>query len=163
MHGGILALWVMSPISEGDGRGSLGFAQAVQRHFRFLEGLGYRVATVEDTLVRYEGAGRFITVFHGRQSYALGAEFGKTHDLESVVSIKELWNALYPEQPYREYTASIAPVVERGVEELAARVAAMPDVLRGEIPHRQVQEYRQKLTDYYSGKSKISPDRGRVP
>ena len=39
----------------------------------------------------------------------------------------------------------------------------MNEVLLGEVPHEQIQQYRQALTDYYSGKTAVSPDRGRMP
>jgi hypothetical protein len=65
-----------------DGRAAFGFPEAVMAHFSFLEGMGYRVVETLDTFVRYERVPLFVNVFHGRQSFELGAEVGRMRPSE---------------------------------------------------------------------------------
>jgi hypothetical protein len=143
-------------------RGSLGFPSAVQASFQFLADFGYQLVHREATMVRYEGHRRYVQIFHGRRGYELGIEFGRVGDDNSVVSIIELINSLDGER-YRGYVATTPEAVGAGVRLLASQTRRFEDVLRGDIPQERIDRYRRALTDYFSGKSKVSPDRGHLP
>jgi hypothetical protein len=78
-------------------------------------------------------------------------------------SLKEVDNAIQGDGTYRGFTATSRAAVARGLEKVAADVRALPDVLRGEFPVGRIRSYRERLTNYYSGKSNRSPDRGKLP
>ena len=63
--------------SVESGRSRLGFAGAAVKAFGFLvEKLGFHVARQEPTFVRFESAGVFVNIYHGRSSYEIGVEVG---------------------------------------------------------------------------------------
>jgi hypothetical protein len=72
----------MSTNEQGFERTALRFAENARSAFAFLEAdYGFVLETASVTLVRYRHAdGRYVNVFHGRQSYALNFELGRTDD-----------------------------------------------------------------------------------
>jgi hypothetical protein len=144
-------------------RTELGFAKAVLQAFAFLTEYGYIVVRVEPTFVRYECGTRFVNVFHGRRSYALGVEFGDVEVDSRAYSLKEIRSALEGRGGRPSLFATSAAVVETCVQELARQTRALASVLDGDIPRAEIAEYSRRLTDYYSGKSNINPNRGRLP
>jgi hypothetical protein len=142
--------------SSVGGRESLGFAPAVERHFAFLEHDGLCRTQSEPTLVRYEGNGRYLEVFHGNRSFAVGARFGLIDDADARFSLPEVAYAFGGR--YHEFVGRSKEAVDAAVKNLAAEVSLYPNMLNGAIPIDRIQEYRQRLTDYYAGKSKVNPD-----
>lgn len=142
---------------------ALGFEDAATAAFSFLQAFGYRLVEKSPTYVRFECGSRYINVFHGRGCYALGIEFGVNGKHSEEYSLKEVVNAVHGDGAYRELTPTSKAAVARGLEKLADDVRALDEVLVGKIPVDRIQSYRQRLTDYYSGKSTRSPDRGKLP
>jgi hypothetical protein len=140
-----------------------GFQDSAKRAFEFLRDFGYELVHSEPTMIRYEGDQRYVQIYHGRRSYELGVDFGRTDEPENATSLRELVNSLNEREKYRGYTATSAEAVAKGVKLLASDTRRFEDVLRGNLPHERLERYRRALTDYYSGKSKISPDRGHLP
>jgi hypothetical protein len=66
------------------GRSALGFAEAVEEAFRFLEDDGFRCTERGPTLVRYESGPATVNVYHGRSSYEIGVELGCTEAARSA-------------------------------------------------------------------------------
>lgn len=71
----------------GPERAQLGFKDAVLANFKFLSDLGLRPVDEKVTLVRYESAGVFVNVYHGRASFELGVEIGRLKESEGRLSI----------------------------------------------------------------------------
>jgi hypothetical protein len=144
-------------------RAKLGFAKSVLQAFSFLAEFGYSVARAEPTFVRYEYGTRFVNVFHGRRSYALGVEFGDTAIDSEAYSLKEIRLALEGRGGWPSLFATTASVVETCAKELARQTRTLAPILNGDIPRAQIAEYSRRLTEYYSGKSDTNPNRGRLP
>lgn len=67
---------------------SLNFAAAVRNYFEFLSGLGFSEVEALPTLVRYQKSGVEVDVYHGRQSYEVGAgvtAFGVRYSIPEIV------------------------------------------------------------------------------
>jgi hypothetical protein len=144
------------PTPDSTARALLEFAPTVERIFSFLSDYGFRHAASEPTLVRYEGNGRYIDIFHGRRSYVLGVHIGLLDDPDAKFSLPEIAWAFGDR--YYEFAGRTKESLAAAVEKLAAEVSKYPDMLNGRIPIERIQEYRQRLTDYYAGKSKVNPD-----
>jgi hypothetical protein len=114
-------------------------------------------------LVRYEGDGRYVQIFHGRQSYAIGVHFGDVGTPESDVSLEEILNALPGRKSSYTVTASSPESVVTAVNRVAQQVQDMRGVLHGDRPMEAISQYRKRLTDYYSGTSPKRPNGGRLP
>lgn len=106
-------------------RSALGFEAAVGRYFAFLEDWGYEVAKAGSTFVRFERTPLFVNVFHGRGSYELGAEVGRTtvrhgEPVEQSFPIGYLATVIggTAQEAYRTRTATTAAQVDRFVAEL---------------------------------------------
>ncbi|MBV8367668.1 MAG: hypothetical protein JO036_01875 [Candidatus Eremiobacteraeota bacterium] len=141
----------------------LGFEAAVKKAFAFAAKLNYHIVCSTPTLVTYRAGNRYMNVFHGRRSYAIGAEFGEVGNADEVVTLSEIVNSLSGYGAYRELGGSSKESVVASVNQLASLVQSFPEVLRGKLPTAELQAYRERLTDYYSGKSKKPPNRGRLP
>jgi hypothetical protein len=146
----------MASVPTDSGRDSLGFVRAVQRVFAFLADYGFLCTRSEPTIVRYDTAGRYVEVFHGSRSYAVGIKFGFVEEPDTV-SFPEIVYAFGGR--YREFSGSTPQSVDAAVTKLADEVSKYPEALKGAIPFDRVQEYRRRLTDYYAGKQETHPDR----
>jgi len=160
--------WRYRPQVEGrllhaGNRESLGFRNAVENAFKFLENYGYHIVESTTTLVRYEGNGRYVQVFHGRQSYAIGAHFGDVGMPESDVSLEEILSALRGCQSSPAVAAWSTESIAIAVGRIAEQVQGMRGVLHGDRPMEAVSQHRKHLTDYYSGKSPNRPSCRRLP
>lgn len=142
--------------SDGGGREELGFAPAVEQQFSFLANYGFDRTRSEPDLVRFDGNGRYIEIFHGRRSYAIGAQYGIDDDPDAKFSLPEVAYAF--RSPNREYGGHTKEAVEAAVKKLAEAVLQYAGMLDGPIPFERIQEYRTRLTEYYAGKSTANPD-----
>jgi len=60
--------------------GRLGFKALAESAFAFLrDRFGFRIESSEDTRLVFQGNGVFVAVFHGRSSFELGIEIGRTN------------------------------------------------------------------------------------
>ena len=137
-------------------REHLGFAPAVERNFSFLTGYGFRRTRSEPTFVRFEAAQRYLEIFHGVRSYAVGIHIGLIGEADAEFSLPEIAYAFG--ERYQELAGRTKESVEAAVGKLAAQVQRYSSMLNGEMPIEGMLEYRQRLTDYYAGKSKEHPD-----
>jgi hypothetical protein len=110
---------------------ALGFEASVTRNFAFLEDLGYRVVEAGETLVRYERTPFFVKVFHGRSSYELGVEIGRTvtrdgQRIEQAYPISYLAHVIggVALDDYRSRSATTRAQVDRFVAELGLWLGA---------------------------------------
>jgi hypothetical protein len=121
-------------VPEPDGspdRLGLGFEASVTRHFEFLEDLGYMIVEAGETLVRYERTPFFVRVFHGRSSYELGVEIGRTvtrngQRIEQAYPIGYLAHVIggVALDEYRSQSATTRTQVDRFVAELGRWLGA---------------------------------------
>lgn len=116
-------------------RGALGFKKAVMTRFSFLEDRGYRIVDAVSTFVRYERDSLFVNEFHGRGSYALGVEVGRTF-IRDGEHVEESYPIGYlagvaggaAEAAFRSRSATTAEEVERFVSELARWLEAFGEL-----------------------------------
>lgn len=99
-------------------RSYLNFAEKARRSFAFLNELGFSEVEALETLVRFRKADVEVDVYHGRQSYEIGAgitAFGARY------SISEIIRHIAPEVAKRyRYAASTTPEgVVAGLDELS--------------------------------------------
>ncbi len=66
-------------------REQLNFISDAKSAFQFLEDYAYAVVDEKATFLRYEGVLGFVNIFHGRQSYEVGVEFGPPDNPEEEV------------------------------------------------------------------------------
>ncbi|MBU6429643.1 MAG: hypothetical protein KGR26_11565 [Cyanobacteria bacterium REEB65] len=81
---------------SGNERGRLGFADAAARAFALLLRRGFVLARREGTRLRFESRYVFVNVYHGRSSYEVGLEIGRTH-YGDLYSLHEVLSAVAPE------------------------------------------------------------------
>lgn len=109
----------MLQMEPGPERARLGFAEAVQLSFRFLEKQGFECARADPTFVRYESDQAFVNVYHGRSSYELSVEIGRLgNEWETDAEGSELVEP-HVGHPYLEDSFTIWDI---------ARYAGAPDV-----------------------------------
>lgn len=106
------------------GRAYLGFVPTVRSQFAFLRDLGFHERTAQATFVRFEARDVFIEIYHGRRSYELGVEIGRSVDVdgeevEQKFHISDILPILASERRYRPTTARDREPVARFVAELA--------------------------------------------
>lgn len=99
-------------------RAYLNFMQEARKIFAFLGELGFSEIEALPTLVRYQKGNIEVDVYHGRQSYEIGANvtaFGARY------AISEIMRHMEPESAkrYRYVTATTAEGVIAGLEELS--------------------------------------------
>jgi len=128
------------PGFEVSGRSALDFEGAVARHFAFLQDRGYAVVRSGSTFVRYERTPLFVNVFHGRGSFELGVEVGRStvlygETVERSFPIGYLATVIGGEarETYRSRTATTSAQVDRFVAELGHWLEAYGErVLEGD-------------------------------
>jgi len=99
----------------------LRFRDTALRNFKFLESLGFRVTEANETYVRYEGPRSQIEIFHGRQSYELGANVihqNEKYSLEEFFYLRSAHRGNTAD--FRKFTATDAHGVEVGVARMAS-------------------------------------------
>ena len=118
-------------------RDALGFAESVQRHFKFLKLHGFQVVHYEPTFVRYESSLFFINLYHGRRSFEIGLELGRIaipedeaqpYPMSALLEVVGFSDA----KNYRNYAARTLQTVDAGVAKLSKlfREQLSDDLLR---------------------------------
>ena len=112
--------------SERD-RHRRGFAEAATREFNFLQAaFGLTPGEPEPTVIRYVGNGVFLSVWHGRQSYEIGLDLGRTRQPVEVGNPYHLADLIAVRgdeagsNVYRNYTAVTKEAVAKGLATLAS-------------------------------------------
>jgi hypothetical protein len=102
---------------ETQDRSHLDFKEQVRSAFTFLKEAGYVEIEALPTLVRYQMGGVELDVYHGRQSYEIGAEITR---FNTPYSISEIIRAIDSQEAksYRSYVATTPEGVVAGLEEL---------------------------------------------
>ena len=105
-------------------RERLGFPDAVEVAFRFLEDRGFRCVSELSTFVRFEHDEVFVNVFHGRSSYELGVEVGHralVHDnlVEEKFALSDLVSISDPAMTLPGFAAVTSEQVKKFVPQLA--------------------------------------------
>jgi hypothetical protein len=135
----------------GPERAQFGFKEAVLANFKFLSDFGLRPVDEKVTLVRYESAGVFVSVYHGRASFELGVEVGKLKEPESRLSVFDLvrWAGAEKSEGFGQHVmfqVSSREDVQEFVPKLAALVKkyAVPFLRGDEDAYRTALESRAK-------------------
>jgi hypothetical protein len=98
----------------------LRFRETVMAEFRFLESLGLRIETANETYVRYLGSVASIEVFHGRSSYELGVNVIREDVTYSLNEFAEMLAASRgTTSTLQPFAATDAHSVEGGVRRLS--------------------------------------------
>ena len=100
-------------------RSSLNFEDKVRRAFVFLRDLGFYEVEVLPTLVRYRKGGVEVDVYHGLQSYEIGAgvtAFGVRYSIGEIIRQVDPDTA----KRYRKYAATTPEGVVAGLGELSS-------------------------------------------
>lgn len=100
-------------------RSHLNFAKEVSKAFAFLDDLGFSEIEALPTLVRYRRGGVEVDVYHGRQSYEIGAgvtAFGTRYAISEIIRYADP----IAEKHFR-YPATTTPEgVVAGLDELSS-------------------------------------------
>ena len=104
--------------SEASDRSSLHFARKVRAAFAFLIEMGFVEVEALPTLVRYRKGDVEVDIYHGRQSYEVGA--GVTTS-GTRYAMSEIVRAVDPDaaKGYRNAVATMPAGIAAGLEELA--------------------------------------------
>ncbi|MCW5610640.1 MAG: hypothetical protein KIS83_08170 [Rubrivivax sp.] len=100
-------------------RTDLHFARKVRGAFLFLEEMGFTVVEATSTLVRYRKDDIEVDVYHGRQSYEVGAgvtAFGVRYSMSEIIRTADAAAA----QIYRSPVATTPEGIADGLEELSS-------------------------------------------
>lgn len=135
----------------GPERAQLGFKDVVLSSFKFLVDFGLRPMEEKVTLVRYESAGVFLNVYHGRASFELGVEIGRLKEPEAKLSIFDVVRWAGSEKAERFGQHVMFQVSSReGVQEFVPKLAtlvkkyAIPFLRGDEDAYRTALESRAK-------------------
>lgn len=99
-------------------RSSLKFVVAVREYFEFLSSLGFSEVEALPTLMRYEKSGVSVDVYHGRQSYEVGAgitAYGVRYTIPQIIRHSDSELA----EKYRRKSVTTSEEVAVAVEELS--------------------------------------------
>lgn len=100
-------------------RAHLSFESAARERFAFLNDLGFSEVESLPTLIRYQNDGVEVDVYHGRQSYEIGAGvsgFGTRYAMVEIIRTTDSATA----KGYRNAVATTPEGVATGLEELAS-------------------------------------------
>jgi len=100
-----------------EGRSRFGFQEKVRNVFSFLEDLGFSEIEATPTLVRYQNGDVEIDIYHGRQSYEIGAGVSVSGDRYAISEILKASNTDQYRQ-YRNAMVSTSQGVNVALEEL---------------------------------------------
>lgn len=104
-------------MNESD-RGYLNFVEKVRKAFVFLSDLGFSEIEALPTLVRYRKGNVEVDIYHGRQSYEIGAgitAFGTRYSITEIIRA----NDLEVEKHFRYPITTTPEGVFAGLEELS--------------------------------------------
>jgi hypothetical protein len=130
---------------------SLGFASEAERALTFLTQFGYRLLKRDPCQVTFEGRDRYVAMCFDPYSYGIGVEIVRRDNPTESTSTGEVLLARGGKP--RHSAGSTPEGVRAAVDYEARQLAEMSDLLTGPLPMNEVNEYRRKLTDYYSGKA----------
>jgi hypothetical protein len=99
-------------------RESLNFSEKAREVFSYLSDEGFLEAQVMPTLVRYLKDGIEVDIFHGRQSYEIGAGVSADGERFSLSEIIRMSDQAFADQ-YRNYVATTPVGINEGLEELS--------------------------------------------
>ena len=135
----------------GPERAQLGFKDTVLANFKFLGDFGLRPVDEKVTLVRYESAGVFLNVYHGRASFELGVEIGRFKEPETRLSVFDVvrWAGAEKAEGFGQHVLFQVSSRE-GVQEFVPKLAllvkkyATPFLRGSEDAYRTALESRAK-------------------
>lgn len=132
-------------------RSHLNFEKQAREAFAFLGDLGFSEAEVLPTLIRYQNDGIEVDVYHGRQSYEIGAgvtAFGIRYTMSEII------RAVDPEvaKRYRNPMATTQEVLAAGLAELGALMKRYGGAaLRGDPQFfAMLGQHRKQWTEEYA-------------
>lgn len=107
-------------------REQLGFTDVVLSNFKFLGEFGLRPVDEKVTLVRYESAGIFVNVYHGRVSFELGVEIGRLNEPEARLSVFDIvrWAGAEKAESFGQHVM-FQVSSRQGVQEFVPKLAAL--------------------------------------
>jgi|SRR5580704_8832394 hypothetical protein len=137
-------------------RTKLSFKDAVLSSFKFLSRFGLRPVEEKTTFVRYESAEVFVNVYHGRASFELGVEMGRSTDPNVKVTLNDLlaWAGAEKVEGFGRHVMFQVSSPE-GVKEFVPKLAGLLEkygvpFLRGEDnAYRAVEEIKSRAAVEY--------------
>lgn len=126
-------------------RAHLNFESAVRERFAFLNDLGFSEVESLPTLVRYRKDGVEVDVYHGRQSYEIGAGIaylGTRYEMAEIIRVGDPAAA----KRYRNAVTSTTEGVVAGLEELRSLLMRYGvSALRGDSQFFSILEEKHKV------------------
>ena len=123
----------------GSPRRFLRFRETVLKHFSFLESRGLRASETSETYVRFAGEVADIEVFHGRQSFELGANVIRGGLKYSLTEFQMLRSSTNEDANFLVFAATDAHGVETGVGLLASALKDCIDAILLDSPDMYVE------------------------
>src|SRR5436190_17827121 len=151
--------------SMQDKVGRLGFVGHAREAFDFLTRLGFVETTCTNTMVDWQGARTGITVFHGSQSYIMGAEFRRLAARHVPIDLADALRAIHPDQVHlAAYQTSSASNVRAGLDQLASLVRDDCEALLAGDPQvwQRVEEAWRQQQELYEREARIRVLRERA-
>jgi hypothetical protein len=134
-------------------RSPLHFPEEVQRHFSFLQALGFRCVHSDATFVRYKSPEIAVNVYHGRRSYEIGLEIESAQVPGESYSIFEILQLVDGKRAkgYRNYATHTVEGVAEGTHRLAVLFRECIDrgILNDKQLFSQLKLQRRDLTNNY--------------
>ncbi|MFZ2405695.1 MAG: hypothetical protein WAW41_11195 [Methylobacter sp.] len=100
-------------------RSNLKFEEKVRKNFTFLKDLGFSEVEALPTLMRYRNDDIEVDVYHGRQSYEIGAgvtAFGNRYELSEIIRVSDAEVA----KQFRRFSSTTPGGLAQGLEKLSA-------------------------------------------
>ena len=104
----------------------------------------------------------YVDIVHAVGSYGIGVAFGSRQEPGYEISLEEIYQATGV-GPRPQCMASSPEAVRHCLHFLADIVRSHGATLRGTPPLDEIDDFRQRLTDYYAGKSTKWPWRRWLP
>jgi hypothetical protein len=126
-------------------RSYLKFEEKVRTIFAFLVDMGFSEVEALPTFMRYRKDGIEVDVYHGRQSYEIGAgvtAFGTRYEISEIIRASNSETA----KKFRHYAATTPEGVTAGLEELCTLMSRYGRVaLGGDLQFFSTLEKQRKL------------------
>lgn len=109
------------------------FAALAAASFAFLPDSGLALAEVDESRVRFASSGRFVNVYHGRDSYEVGVEVGRWIEVDDQV-VEQLFPLVYllAAQSGEAELDRIRSATDR--EQLERELGRLASLLKGNVP-----------------------------
>jgi hypothetical protein len=116
---------------------ALGFVAAVREHFGFLTDYGFRETRASTFVMGFDSDAVRMAIDHDPRSYEISASFARHSHPDELRSGAYFGSYVRLVDPaagadYRDYAATTAETVSRGVAELAARIRSAVPLLCGD-------------------------------